>query len=82
MNPIYLILLVAYGYLYIVFYQLLVNKTYYDPLFLALHILFHFIPVFLVQYFQFTHYPESFFFTIVVVIIYLMYLQKKNLSFR
>ena len=82
MNPIYLLLLIAYGYLYIVFYQLTINKTYYDPLFLALHILFHFIPVFLVQYFQLKNYPESFFFTILVVILYLLYLQKKNFSYR
>ena len=82
MNPIYLLLLIAYGYLYIVFYQLTINKTYYDPLFLALHILLHFIPVFLVQYFQLKNYPESFFFTIIVVILYLLYLQKKNFSFR
>ena len=82
MNPIYLLLLIAYGYLYIVFYQLIINKTYYDPLFLALHILLHFIPVFLVQYFQLKNYPESFFFTILVVILYLLYLQKKNFSFR
>ena len=82
MNPIYLLLLIAFGYLYIVFYQLTINKTYYDPLFLALHILFHFIPLFLVQYFQLKNYPESFFFTILVVILYLMYLQKKNFSVR
>ena len=37
---------------------------------------------FLVQYYQFKHYPESLFFTILVVILYLLYLQKKNLSFR
>mgnify|MGYP001183995072 CR=1 FL=1 len=82
MNPIYLLLLIAYGYLYIVFYQLIINKTYYEPLFLALHILLHFIPVFLVQYFQLKNYPESFFFTIIVIILYLLYLQKKNFSFR
>ena len=48
-NPLYLLMIIAYGYLLIVFYQLMVNKTPYELSFLLSNILFHFAPLVLFQ---------------------------------
>jgi hypothetical protein len=71
-NPIYLLLLIAYGYLAIVFYQLLVNKTYYEFSFLMMHILFHFIPLFVFQ--MFFKMKGNLLFSSLFVVAYLCYI--------
>jgi len=71
-NPIYLLLLIAYGYLAIVFYQLLVNKTYYEFSFLMMHILFHFIPLFVFQ--MFFKVKGNLLFSSLFVVAYLCYI--------
>ena len=76
-NPTYLLLLIAYGYLAIVFYQLIVNKTYYEFSFLVAHILFHFIPLFLFQ--MFFSVKGNLLFSSLFVVAYLCYINTENI---
>ena len=77
-NPTYLLLLIAYGYLGIVFYQLIVNKTYYEFSFLMLHILSHFIPLFLFQIFF--KIKGNLLFSLLFVATYLCYISREKIT--
>lgn len=77
-NPLYLLLLIAYGYLCIVFYQLLINKTYYEFIFLMMHILFHFIPLLIFQIFF--KVKGNLLFSLLFLIVYLYYITKEKMT--
>ena len=77
-NPKYLLLLIAYGYLAIVFYQLIVNKTYYEFSFLMMHISLHFIPLFVFQ--MFFSVKGNLLFSSLFVIAYLCYITKEKMT--
>lgn len=77
-NPIYLLLLIAYGYLAIVFYQLIVNKTYYEFSFLVMHILFHFIPLFVFQ--MLFKVKGNLLFSSLFVVAYLCYIMREKMT--
>ena len=77
-NPTYLLLLIAYGYLGIVFYQLIVNKTYYEFSFLIMHILSHFIPLFLFQIFF--KVKGNLLFSLLFVVTYLCYISSQKMT--
>ena len=77
-NPTYLLLLIAYGYLGIVFYQLIVNKTYYEFSFLMMHILSHFIPLFLFQIFF--KIKGNLLFSLLFVATYLCYISREKMT--
>lgn len=77
-NPTYLLLLIAYGYLAIVFYQLIINKTYYEFSFIIAHILFHFIPLFLFQ--MFFSVKGNLLFSSLFVVAYLCYIMKEKMT--
>ena len=77
-NPTYLLLLIAYGYLSIVFYQLIINKTYYEFSFLMLHILFHFIPLFIFQ--KFYNIKGNLLFSSLFVFAYLHHIVKEKMT--
>ena len=77
-NPLYLLMIIAYGYLSVVFYQLMVNKTHYEFSFLLSHILFHFVPLFLFQgYFEV---KGNLLFTLLVLILYLGYIAQQKMT--
>jgi len=77
-NPTYLLLLIAYGYLGIVFYQLIVVKLNYEFLFLLFNILFHFIPLFLFQ--KYYKVKGNLLFSLLFIMIYLGYIFKQKIS--
>lgn len=77
-NPKYLLSLIAYGYLVIVFYQLTVNKTYYEFSFLMMHILFHFIPLFLFQILF--KMKGNLLFSVLFVIAYFYYITREKMT--
>ena len=79
MNPFYLLTIIAYGFLSIVFYQLIVNKIHYEVIFLISEILLHFVPLLLFQKY-FKENINSLLFTIVVIIVYLITINYKNMS--
>jgi len=79
MNPFYLLIIIAYGFLTIVLYQLIVNKIHYEVIFLILEILLHFVPLLLFQKY-FKENINSLLFTIVVIIVYLITINYKNMS--
>ena len=77
-NPSYLLLLIAYGYLGIVFYQLIVVKLNYEFLFLLFNILFHFIPLFLFQ--KYYKVKGNLLFSLLFIMIYLGYISKLKIN--
>lgn len=77
-NPSYLLLLIAYGYLGIVFYQLIVVKLNYEFLFLLFNILFHFIPLFLFQ--KYYKVKGNLLFSLLFIMIYLGYISKLKMN--
>ena len=70
--------MIAYGYLGIVFYQLIVNKTYYGFSFIVAHILFHFIPLFVFQIFF--KVKGNLLFSSLFVVAYLCYIMKEKMT--
>jgi len=77
-NPFYLLLLIAYGSLMVVFYQLLVNKTKYELDYLLLYVALHLGPLFLFGYFIKS--KGNIILTGIFVLIYLEYIKQKNMT--
>ena len=77
-NPLYLLMIISYGYLLIVFYQLIVNKTYYEFSFLLSHILFHFVPLFLFQ--RYIDVKGNLLFTLLFLIPYFGYIKQQKMT--
>ena len=75
-NPLYLLMIIAYGYLLIVFYQLMVNKTQYELSFLLSNILFHFAPLVLFQ--RYFDGKGNLLFTGLFIMLYLGYITQQN----
>ena len=81
MNPGYLLFLIALGRLGIIMYQYLINKTRYEVSFFICDMLLHFIPLLLFQKY-FKRDPNSLLFTILFVILYLLFINSTNKSIK
>ena len=79
MNPGYLLNIIAYVYIGIVLYQIIINKRKYTPEFLLKYISMHLIPLFIFnRYFECN--TDSIIFTIITVLSYLYFITNKDMN--
>ena len=79
MNPYYLLLIIAFGRLGIIMYQYLINNTRYEITFFICDMILHFAPLVLFRKY-FSGDPNSLFFTLLFVIIYLGFINQKSMN--
>ena len=71
-------MIIAYGYLSVVFYQIMVTKTHYEFSFLLSHILFHFVPLFLFQ--RYFDVKGNLLFTLLFLMLYFGYITQQKMT--